>query len=106
MCTSIWEERKGATHSDQDSQDSFTGKDNKAEFQSQGGALPVPEDKARNLPGEVGEHPVCLGTPRRLGAGSVLPEDATRVLRKMDLTKKCLRSATLSWAPTVDQALS
>lgn len=99
MRTNIWEERKEATHSDQASEDSFTRKDNKAGFQSQGGALPVPEDKARNSPGEVGEHPVCLGTPRRLGAGSVLPEHATGVLRKTDLIKKCLRSATLSWAP-------
>lgn len=80
----------------QDTEDSFTGRDNKAGFRSQGRALPGQEDQARNHPGEVGARLVCLRHTQRLAAGSGFPGDAIGMLRKMDLVRKCLCSATIS----------
>lgn len=61
---STWEEREGATHSDQAAEDSFTGRDNKAGFRSQGRALPSREDKVRNHPGRGGDTPGGFGEPK------------------------------------------
>lgn len=55
---------EGAARSDWAAEDSFTGRDNKAGFQSQGRALPGLADQASNRMGEVEAQSGCLGHNR------------------------------------------
>ena len=64
MYTSTWEEREGATHSDQAAEGSFIGRDQKAGFRSQGRALPGREDEVRIHPGRSGDTPSVFGGHR------------------------------------------
>lgn len=104
MCVQApWEEQKEATHPDQAAEDSFTGRDNKAGFQSQGRALQVERTRGEIIQAQVGTHLMWRGAP---GGHSCSQEGAIGIGRKTDLVRKRLCSTTLSGAPTVCQTLS
>ena len=95
---------EGATHSDRTSEDSFTGRDSKAGFWSQGRALPGREDPARNHPGEAA-HLAWGGPPADVWVDQYSRE-AVGVLREVDPVRKRLRLAASRGAPTLCRALA
>ena len=96
VCSSAWEEQKGATHSLQAAADGFTGRGHKARFRSQGGALPGRGDEVRTHPSRGGWGPGDLQLDHCSRGAKGTP-------RKANLKGNWL--ATVSWAPTVCWAI-
>lgn len=70
-----WEEREEATHPDRAAQDSFTGRDHRAGFRSQGRALQADRTRGEIVQAQVGTHLAGWASagPREATAASALP---------------------------------